>query len=288
MNPDNLINPFIVYWDINSSGYSDNTISNICDGLIKGKIFVLNLRDLSKPISPAVIGIIDKLAGTHIKIRLTVHHDNLERSMIMTLKDRGVSLFTETDSIEKLQSAPDNIPDNVSFSLNKKSFHEIPAVIFFCMKNQVTELEFPIQRAEGGEIFYLAPDNIDRLYNELKAISFEKLRVMVHDPFLWQVFNNREQKEGMGCNGANTMVYFSPDLDVTPCPLLPLSMGSLQAGTLKEIISSDKRRQIMTELSLPPQECRECAMVDNCRGGCRGRTYVLLKAFDKKDPACRL
>ncbi|MBI5409454.1 MAG: SPASM domain-containing protein [Nitrospirae bacterium] len=288
MNPDNLINPFIVHWDISSSGYGDDTISKVCDELIKSKIFVLNLRDLSNPVSTAAIGILDKLAKTNIKIRLTVKHDALERSMMRILQERRISLFTETDSIEKLQSPAAAVAGNVSFSLNKRNFHEIPAVVSCCSKNRIAELEFPIQRAEDGEIFYPAPDNIDRLDNELKAISFEKLKITVHDPFLWKVFNNKGPHEGMGCNGANTMVYVSPDLEVTPCPLLPVNMGHLQAETLKKIFSSAKRRQIRKELLAPPYECRECAIVDNCKGGCRGRTYILQETFDKKDPACRL
>ncbi|MBI4826986.1 MAG: SPASM domain-containing protein [Nitrospirae bacterium] len=287
MNPDNLIDPFIVYWDLRPSGYSEETILNVCDELIKSKIFVLNLRDISHPLSAASIGILEKLGETNIKIRLTVKHDAVERPMMEILQKRRVSIFTETDSIVKLRSTDAAVTGSVSFLLNKNNFHDIPDVICFCLKSQVTELEFPIQRAEDKDIFYPDFENIGRLHDELKSMSFEKLKVTVHDPFLWKAFHDKEQHEGTGCNGANTMIYISPDLDVTPCPLLPLNMGHLGTDTLNEIFSSAKRRQIRKTLLAPPYECRKCAMVDNCIGGCRGRAYVLDDTFDKKDPACR-
>lgn len=287
MNPDNLRDPFIVYWDLRPAGYSEETILNVCDELIKCKIFVLNLKDVSNSLSSAAIGILAKLGETDIKIRLTVRHDAVAWPMMEILQKRGISLFLETDSIEKLRSTAAAVKANVSFLLNKNNFHDIPDIIRFCLKNQVAELEFPIQRAEDKDMFYPDLKNIDRLHDELKSMSFEKLKVTVHDPFLWKVFHDKEQHAGTGCNGANTMIYISPDLDVTPCPLLPLNMGRLGTETLNEIFSSAKRRQIRKMLLAPPYECRKCAIVDNCVGGCRGRTYVLYDTFDKKDPACR-
>lgn len=286
MTPDNLTDPFIVYWDINSSGHSDAVISNICDALIKSKIFVLNLRDLSNPVSSTVSNIIDNLAGTNIKIRLTINHGAIERSMIRNLQEHRISLFTETDSIEKLLSVSDNTIANVSFLLNQKNFHEIPAVIAFCIKNRIKELEFPIQRADKGEIFYPAHSEAEQLAHALKEIPLELLKLTVHDPFLWKVFFKREHLEGMGCNGAYTMIYIADNLDVTPCPLLPVTLGNLCSEALKDIFSSFKRREIRKEIIAPPYECRECAIADNCKGGCRGRTYILLETFNKKDPAC--
>jgi GeoRSP system SPASM domain protein len=82
------------------------------------------------------------------------------------------------------------------------------------------------------------------------------------------------------------MIYISGDLDVTPCPIMPYSMGNLSGTSLHEICSSEKRRQVRVELSKTPQECVSCNIAAKCRGGCRGRTYVLFSKFSKKDPAC--
>ncbi|MBI5739242.1 MAG: SPASM domain-containing protein [Nitrospirae bacterium] len=287
MNPDNLIDPFIVYWDIHPSGYDDAAVSKVCDELIKSKIFVLNLRDLSVPVSAVVTSIAEKLAVTNIRTRLTVRHDALESAAIKILRDRKISIFTETDSADRLQAVADSLAGGVSFPVSNRNFHEIPAVISCCINKRITELEFPIQRNGENDMYCPGPEEVDRLSRALKSMSLQGLKMMIHDPLLWKVCFNKDRPEGMGCNGAFTMIYISPALDVTPCPLLPHSMGSLRTGTLKEIYSSCERRQIRTELSLPPQECRKCAVVDDCKGGCRGRTYVLRGAFDKKDPACR-
>ena len=84
------------------------------------------------------------------------------------------------------------------------------------------------------------------------------------------------------------MVYISSNLDVMPCPLLPVVLGNLSFTTLEEIFFSESRHKIRKTLSLPPQECKLCSELNKCKGGCRGRSYVLHRSFDKRDPACLL
>jgi GeoRSP system SPASM domain protein len=103
---------------------------------------------------------------------------------------------------------------------------------------------------------------------------------------MWELFHGKENPKEDGCDGAKTMMYISENFDVTPCPIISVSLGNLCTATLKEIFSSEKREQTRKTLSKHPQECRDCKVLNRCKGGCRGRAYVQYGNFDKQDPAC--
>ena len=137
----NLINPFIVYWDINASA-SDEDIMRVCDELVKAKIFVLDLRDMSLPLSNATFKTLNRLSSEQIKIKLTADRAILKQSM-ESLKD--IRLFIEVDSFEHLQTSLDDILElinrgykaGVSFYLNKRNFRELPAFVSLCIENNI-------------------------------------------------------------------------------------------------------------------------------------------------------
>jgi GeoRSP system SPASM domain protein len=286
----NLINPFIIYWDVNPA-LSEDDILRICGELVDAKIFVLELRDLSSPLSGAAKIVLDRLKSEQIKINITVGKD-LHAQSIEALG--GLQVFIEFDSFEKFQFSLDEILDRinqgytigVSFSINKTNFSELPAFIASCIENSINNIRFPIQRADDKEIFCPDPEDSRRLSGELNKLDMGSLDLSIHDPFLWKLIHDKDNPNEDGCNGAKTMMYISGDLDVTPCPIMPYSMGNLSGASLKKICSSEERRQVRMELSKLPQECVSCDSAGKCRGGCRGRTYVLFNKFSRKDPAC--
>jgi len=174
------------------------------------------------------------------------------------------------------------------FYLNEKNFRDVPSVISFCIDNNVKELKFPIQRVDKGRIFYPDPEAASRLCQEIRDVPVDRLKLTIHDPFTWQIIYSKDNPNEGGCHGAKTMMYISGNFDVTPCPILPVSMGNLRFSSCKDIFSSEKRREIRDKLSSPPKECGGCPVVSKCIGGCRGRAYALYESFDKQDPACLL
>ena len=70
----NLINPFIIYWDVNPA-LSEDDILRICGELVDAKILVLELRDLSSPLRGAAKIVLDRLKSEQIKINITVGKD---------------------------------------------------------------------------------------------------------------------------------------------------------------------------------------------------------------------
>ncbi len=163
---------------------------------------------------------------------------------------------------------------------------ELPEFISLCIDNKIENVSIPIQRAYDGDVFYPGPDDARKLSEALDRLDLEHLNISIHDPFLWKMFHGKENPNEDGCNGAKTMMYISKNFDVTPCPILPVSLGNLCTKTLKEIFSTEKRKQIRGTLSKPSHECLDCKLRNGCKGGCRGRVYVQYGNFERRDPAC--
>ncbi len=290
-----LINPFLIYWDIDRS--SDiSTVLNVCEGLISAKIFVLNLRD-SSPMCEGTIAVIKRFRQESVRIVVTVSGGHLSEADMVLLKGQRLKcIYIEVDSVNHLKSAVKIIEQlsqpghgaGISIELRKDNFMEIPAIIRTCIQKNINNIEFPIPRADGGEIFNPGSDDGTRLRKEIEGIELDKVNLSIHDPFLWELFKKTGNPNKGGCNGAKTMAYIAANLDVTPCPLLPVVMGSLVSTDINDIFLSEKRRNIRDSLSAPPLECNKCDVCDKCLGGCRGRAYVLYGSLDKRDPACPL
>jgi GeoRSP system SPASM domain protein len=297
MNPERFTNPFIVYWDIDPVMFDNDIALRICDELVETRIFVLNLRDISPTLNKGTVSVLKRLCNEQIKINLTATSTVLEESTMNIMKDPGIAtLYIESDSLEDCRSSlpvimnavDQGIATGVSFYISESNIRELPAILSTCIENNIKDLKFPIHRADSGNIFYLDSETALWLSKELKKLPLELLQLTIHDPMMWELFHGKDNPNEEGCNGAKTMIYISGDFDVTPCPILPVPIGNLCFVTLKDIFSSEKRRGVRTELSHPPQECSSCAVISTCKGGCRGRAYVLFKSFNKRDPACLL
>ncbi|HDO26449.1 MAG TPA: SPASM domain-containing protein [Nitrospirae bacterium] len=289
-----LISPFIIYWDISPSHSDEKITEQICSDLVSTKVFVLNLRNDSSSFNPGTPEILNRLKKTDIRTILTVKSSFFDSPDNSLLGYNLKRVYAEADSLENLGSDINSIknamkqgyPIGVSFDIRKNNWNDIPSVISLCFENNIEHIEFPIPRVNGNELFCPGPDEIKWLKKNIKRRHVKKVKLSIHDPFLWELFFKKTDPNAEGCNGAKTMVYISEHLDVMPCSLLPVSMGNLKNMTLKDIFSSDDRKNIRQQLSKPPTECAKCKEVDQCIGGCRGRAYVLLGTLDKPDPAC--
>jgi GeoRSP system SPASM domain protein len=296
MNLNNLQVPIIVYWDINPlSDMTSDVVHALCDDLIKNKIFVLSLWDPSPVLNKISSTILQKLKNEHMNVTLTVPPSALDdfdgRNFMPALK-KILILYENIDQLssglEEIKSSQiEALPIGVSFFINETTYRSIPDVFKLCFEAGIKDIHFPIQRPKSGKEIFCPDDEITGwLSSEIKDIKTDDLHVNVHDPFLWGLFNKNTTENTKGCQGANTMVYITGDLTVTPCPLLPIELGSLKHSTLTEVFLSDKRQQVRKRLAAPPQECVDCERLKGCLGGCRGRAYILDETFNKKDPAC--
>jgi GeoRSP system SPASM domain protein len=295
MNLKELSTPLIVYWDLPSVPVTPHIIQRICEDLFTNRVFVLNLWDSSPDICEETSIILKRLGNKNINVTLTVDYSALNildpKNFLPTLK----KILIQAESLEQLASIIDKIqfkkteipPVGISFIISEPAFKDIPDVLRLCLKAGINNIHFPIQRmTEDQKIFWLDTENNHWLLEEIKNLQVNALNVTIHDPFLWKIFNKGINQDEKGCQGGNTMVYISGNLDVTPCPMLPIVFGNLRSTTLTDIFLSHERQQIRRRLSTPPQECGDCAELNECGGGCRGRAYLIHKTFDKRDPAC--
>ena len=174
----------------------------------------------------------------------------------------------------------------ISFAVNQENWQDLPRVAKFCTE-QGFSLTLPMQRLYGYEPpFMLTAPEHTQLTEMLAKLYYNALRLTIHDPFLWRAFNPATPFPGGGCQAANTMLAISPDGAVYPCPALPLALGNLYTSTLAELLSSKEKKDVRNMLLQTPEACSVCNELGQCRGGCRGRSYVLQGSICCLDPAC--
>lgn len=296
MNLKELDAPLIVYWDLNPMvPISPQIIRRICDDLLRTGVFMLDLWDPSSYLSAETCIILECLKNENINITLTVHHSVLNAHDFTSSLPALRKILIRCHSVEQLPSITEELqarktnkpPIGISFVLTETAFESIPDALDLCIKTGLKDIHFPIQRLEENrKIFWLDTQRRNLISERIRDISDNQLNITVHDPFLWKVFNQAADRNEAGCQAGNSMAYISNNLDVTPCPLIPIALGNLQSTTLTKIFSSNERRQVRRLLSIIPGGCGECDELNQCRGGCRGRSYVVYKTFDKRDPAC--
>jgi GeoRSP system SPASM domain protein len=136
--------------------------------------------------------------------------------------------------------------------------------------------------------FSFSAEERDELTERLAGIERPSwLKVTIHDPFLWRAFYPNVEFPNGGCQAANTMLYISPELDVYPCPMLPVKIGSLRETPLKDMIRSEKKAKVRQDILKRPVDCVSCGGANECKGGCRGRAFVQTGSLEQPDPACK-
>lgn len=85
------------------------------------------------------------------------------------------------------------------------------------------------------------------------------------------------------CQAGRTVIAVSCNGDVRPCAHNPYSYGNLLEEDLRDIW------QQMSEwrsAKYVPEECKDCAWLNRCNGGCRTSARVYCGDWDKKDMWC--
>ncbi len=289
-----LLNPIIIYWDLSPVETDDALNGRICDELLKARIFVLNLRDTSGKISGASMDILARLQGKQLKINLTVMAGCLEDGALEDLLQRdNVRIYIEFNSMEELSASADmmtklkeaGLNAGLSFYLSRDNWKDLPAVTSFCGQNHIKELKLPIRRAGDGT-FYFSQEETMRVSGELEAIDMSNVKMTIHDPFLWELFHGKANPNEEGCNAARTMMYIDGNYDLSPCPIMPVIIGSLRDSSLHELFVSKQRKKVRKDLSVTPLDCTICSKSLLCKGGCRGRTFIVHQTLNYQDPAC--
>ncbi len=296
MNLKELAFPIRMYWDLFPAPY-DSAINyrSICDQIKEMKFFTLNLMDGSPQLSNPCMEILNLLKSEMINVSLTVTPSVLSSETVRMLSDLRVhELLINIDKKDDLGLIAESVQQykdgtltiGASFQVSERNYMHIPEVLSFCLEKDIHRLVFPMQRVTDGDCFYVSREDGNAITAGLKEMNFENMKITIHDPFLWRIFYPAVSFPGGGCQAANSMAYITPEGKVYPCPTMPIELGDLNVSSLKAILSSKAKKDLVKSLHQSPDECNGCEELRGCMGGCSGRVYVLDGTVSRRDPAC--
>jgi radical SAM protein with 4Fe4S-binding SPASM domain len=180
-----------------------------------------------------------------------------------------------------------NIPITVNMVVNQLNKDEVYAEGKFLFENYgiksfcATPMLRPSIRGVGNtlsnqEIIGVL-ENLVKL-NEDFGIKGESLEVIPYC-LLPETMRN-EDTFIRGCTAGRSSIQVGYNGDIRPCGHSPLSYGNLLEEEFKTIW---KRLEPFRKNEYVPIECKECAEVQDCKGGCRFEGFVEGDSLDKKD-----
>lgn len=282
--------PITVYWDLAPGTPLDRSLLRLCDEILECRPLMLQLYDPSAVLSEGARGIVERFRGTPVSVSLTLPYSSLLSLAGTSTAELGVKeLLVASGTLESLGDMSCLPEAGLAFFVTRDNWRALPDVVSLCRDRGIKRLVLPMQRLYGGEEpFWL--DSSEQAILETALVSaggIGGLRLTIHDPFLWRAFNPGIPFPQGGCQAANTMIAVAPDGGVYPCPTLPERLGDNGLTPLKEIISSPAKKELRARILRYPEACAGCQEMTVCRGGCRGRSYVIHGSFDSGDDACR-
>ncbi len=298
MNLQELSSPIRMYWDIGPvSSLVSADYGRIASEIAFNKVLSLQITETGPVLSEACRAVLETLKEKPIALSLVAPLAALDERALEGLRRSSVKVvFAQTSSVDELvviaeraNRAGSNPAVGVSFPVSRENFQELPRLLRSCIDENVTHLLLPMQRLmTGAECFVFSRKERKELTALLASIKKPTwLKITIHDPFLWRAFYPEVKFPNGGCQAANTMLYISPDALVYPCPTVPMILGDLKKGSLKDVIFSDAKKKVREELRVAATPCIDCAELAACKGGCRGRAYGIHGTLQQNDPACR-
>jgi len=288
--------PIRIYWDLPEHDIDLDQVRAIARELLELKVLFLGLSDSSATLSPACLAILNELKDKHIALSLTMPGACFDPTFCEQLSPYRIKSFLlRVTTLDQARSClprlagvdPKVIPAGISFDAGPQNYHEIPALVAFCLQQGIPALDFPIQRLTAARTpFCFSEKELHELSPRLEGLPYDNLKLTIHDPFLWPLFHPEKEYHESGCQAGNSMLYIDPDLVVFPCPAMPFALGDLQEESLRSIILSEGKKELRQVLREPPAECTRCARASQCLGGCRGRALRMKNSLDHADPAC--
>jgi GeoRSP system SPASM domain protein len=297
-----LATPITIYWDLPTGTQDTDSLLRICDDIVVCRPLMLHLRDPGPVMGKGTVTVLEHLKGKAIAVSLTIPPTVLEDTARKLLRNLGlkeillavehVSALLEEVEVQPLLSPPGDDTfiraRGISFTVMRENWQELPTLVTFCREQGIHRLVLPMQRLYNGEIpFSLNSHEQSVLADAMAAAGgVAGMALTIHDPFLWRAFNPGVPFPQGGCQAANTMLAIAPDGAVYPCPTLPVRLGELGQASLNGIVASSAKKELRRRLVAMPDGCRRCTSLAECRGGCRGRAFVIHGSLDGADEAC--
>lgn len=285
-----LATPITIYWDLALESCADEALLRNCADIAASRPLMLQLNDMSPQPGEGLLAVLEYFGKTPIAVSLTITSECLKHFDSAKLAECDLTeLLVSTDDPEEPGRLPRMPHVGLSCALDSDNWRRLPDLVASCRTYGFTRLVLPMQRLYGSEApFLLTRDEQAELRDALRSAGgTDGINLTIHDPFVWRAFNPGIPFPQGGCQAANTMISISPDGGVYPCPALPVRLGELGGvATLKDIITSDVKKEFRSRLLTTSEMCAACHELPECKGGCRGRAYVMHGSWDGLDDAC--
>lgn len=285
-----LATPITIHWDLPPADPDTDFLLKVCTDIVECRPLVLHVHVPDPFPLDGIAAVLERLRGAPIAVSLTISPALLASAEFARLSASGVKeILVTADRVAVLERMASRPVPGVSFPVRRDNWRELPALVALCASRGIDRLILPMQRLYNGETpFYLTREEQSALAAEVAGVGgVQGLNLTIHDPFLWRAFHPGVPFPQGGCQAANTMIAIAPDGGVYPCPTLPVRLGMVGETSLKAIVASSAKKELRRRLLAPPEACRACGELDDCRGGCRGRGYRLHDSLDEVDVACR-
>lgn len=291
---------------------SDETVLACAQKLVDNKIFSVIVTGgepiIQKELTKDVIRILkDNSTKVSLNTNLTLADDDF----IQFLKEQKVGVLTSCPSGEECSFAKLVGVDNYKL-FETKIKKLVAAGVRFTVNMVVTKdnlhevrLTAKKMKALGCKSFAATPMGLNVEYPRLDLLlSVEDVRMVIADLlwieknlkmrvdilealpkciFLHDILSSNHSFLNRKCQAGRTVIAVSCNGDVRPCAHNPNTYGNLLEEELRDIWQkmSDWR-----SAKYIPEECKGCAWLNRCNGGCRTSAKVYNGDWDKKDMWC--
>lgn len=214
-------------------------------------------------------------------------HDNI----------RGAGTFDKAiNSVKFLVDA--GIAVRFGTTLNKENYNEIPQIVQLAKDNNVEVVAFfrympTSKRGDGleldkNDLYKIATQLVEIDKNSIKVKNSEgKKFYLIFTPTSFFTFLLREKDlKNTVCTAGRGKFNLQSNGTVTPCAHLPMPVGNVFNEEPQKVW--DKFETITNDVRSIPDECTNCQYAQQCRGGCKGISYIKYGDFIHKDDACFL
>ncbi|WP_298268781.1 GeoRSP system SPASM domain protein [Geobacter sp.] len=284
-----LATPITIYWDLPAPPGDSAFLRRVAADIAACRPLMLQVTAGNHPVDGVLPELLEQLGGKGIAVTLTIPAAVFEGALPLPIGVKEVLLAVER--LDDIRGQENSLTGSTGMAVAvcAGNWRKLPAIVAYCRERGIRRLVLPMQRLYGGEPpFFLTGEEQRELAAALAAAGgVAGMELTIHDPFLWRAFNPGVPFPQGGCQAANTMIAIAPDGGVYPCPTLPLRLGEIGSASLREIVASAAKREVRRRLLEAPAACEECGELAECRGGCRGRAYVMQGSLEGADPACR-
>ena len=186
----------------------------------------------------------------------------------------------------------------IHFTITDKNAHELPDVITFCRDKgaRVLNLFFLICTGRGESLIDISPQRYEDVIREIIAAQSQHPDLIIRPrcaPHYKRIAHQLKPdspitrisgQQGDGCIAATHYCRVTPTGEVTACPYIDISVGSIRQQSLLDIWDHAPQFELLRNPRLAGK-CGACEYRKLC-GGCRARPVAMGGEIMDADPLC--